>query len=304
MPTLHPMPEGTRGFCTIDPALFMDGPNPAVADKADMDLVIGTSVNGNKAVLDPGLTVLIGPPGSGKSYTANRLSANSVEAGFNTQHLMFGEFESDAFGSILDLGAMIEKSAHDQGLPDVLIVDSIKSFVYRAVGAAGQRGMSSSLGEDLGNLAVQARRSGVRLIAILNPASSDQQLIEQLLEALKTNATHVLLLDRDHTVRFTNRTGNRELTTVRLWQPDGSGAGAPIQSELVLSGQMSALRSVVVDDSEVRAATGQSSQVIEDDFSIVDPSPRATNRSLPGQYSEDKATGVTAPNTTLFDQIK
>lgn len=157
------------------------------------EISIADLPNGRKWLLRPGVTVVFGLPGAGKTSLLQALAVKFIDLGVPFSWVSFGEPESETFGSITDLAYLIETDMRSKGtVVPVVMVDSIKSLVYRSTGAAGARGVSSTMGEDISVLHVQARKAGLALILVVNPASSSKEVIETLVSQFKAGAGAVV----------------------------------------------------------------------------------------------------------------
>lgn len=202
----------------------------------DQPIRLGSLGSGGHWVLKPGVTVVFGLPGGGKTTLLKALSLQFLSLRIPSTWVSFGEPESSVFGSIADLATAIDQGfAAAKAVTPVVMVDSIKSLVYRSSGAAGARGVSSTLGEDLSVLHLQAKAAGLALILVVNPASSAKEVIETLMAQFRAGVGAVIdvkAIGQDGGVLFSDRE-NRAFTSLTVGGVGAESADlGPIESNL------------------------------------------------------------------------
>jgi len=202
----------------ISASLLPDGP----IQWPEKPLHLGRLGNGGHWILRPGVTVVFGLPGSGKTTLLKMLAMQLLELRVASTWVSFGEPESVVFGSIADLAAAIDQGfATAKAATPVVMVDSIKSLVYRSSGAAGARGVSSTLGEDLSVLHLQAKAAGLAMILVVNPASSAKEVVETLMAQFRAGVGAVIdvkAISETGGVLFSDRE-NRAFTPLHIGNP-------------------------------------------------------------------------------------
>ncbi len=188
----------------VSAGFFMDGEEVSKAESEPLKL--GRLDGGRDVSLEPGVHVLFGLPGAGKTTILQSLqsyaSANDVDMAI----VGFGEPDSDYFGSIADLASAIDDTiAEYQKLPGIVAVDSIKSFLYRSSGNLGARGTSATLGEDLAIMHLQARNSKIALILVVNPATDSQEIVDTLIASLRAGVGSVIHVRSPSDVAYSSR---------------------------------------------------------------------------------------------------
>nr|QYF49700.1 MAG: hypothetical protein 2 [Guangxi cystovirus 4]QYF49803.1 MAG: hypothetical protein 2 [Guangxi cystovirus 18] len=140
-----------------------------------------------------GMTIVTGGGNTGKTPFLHALAA---ELGGNDGYavIRFGEplsgYNSDIQGFLNELSVAL--SAHR-----IIVIDSLKDIINSATGAAAVGGLSRaafSFLSDLGNIAATR---GCMLLSAMNPSSGTDRVKDEVLEAVVSNATTVIVPEND-----------------------------------------------------------------------------------------------------------
>lgn len=194
-----------------------DNDNLVFADQSEYNektvTIAHRSIDGRDVTetIAPGLTVLIGGPGSGKTTLASSMMEFLKQQDMTGHYVRFHEPETNVFGDLLDLAETVDL-AMDGQKPDFLIIDSLREFMFRTSGgAAGAAGSNPTLGNDLAIWHQQARAAGLIVIVVLNPVVSDDRVVDALVQSTRAGI-HASILAKNGTYQIGSRV-SRELST-------------------------------------------------------------------------------------------
>jgi len=141
------------------------------------------------AQLRPGVTIVYGGPASGKSTLARHIALNATG-----HYLPWGE-PGAPIGFWGNLARLRDHLSRFAATGEPMVVDSIKSLVYRSQGSSGARGISATLGEDLGVLNAQAEGSRTTLVLVVNPIYTEGEVFSVLEDAFRASVNSVVVVE-------------------------------------------------------------------------------------------------------------
>lgn len=144
-----------------------------------------------------GLTVILGPAGTGKTPLLNYLTG-SVDGHVIHHGEPFPGFSTE------DCELALRVLASDS---PVIAIDSVKNLIGRLGGAASARGISRELFPMLSDLASEFASAGRALILTINISSDNDLVFNEISEAIKSNATMAIFAGTDSRCAWFARTG-------------------------------------------------------------------------------------------------
>lgn len=166
-------------------------------------------IKANLFKLNPGLTVVIGQPRSGKSTFIKRelapvLMRTSKTEDFKRYHF-WSEPEADPFYSFESLMKDLTKDLEEEG---VSIIDSLWSLFVSNDSNLGKGGLSKQIIPRLLKLNQIAKANGAHIVTVINPLDQDNDVFKSLIMQMSAIAENVFvkldinttyLCQRDHT---------------------------------------------------------------------------------------------------------
>lgn len=181
-----------------------------------------------KLQLPPGVTIIIGRSGSGKTKLAlermTALNENVIYARHGepldqrfVQSLMNDPEKS---GIMLlpfevDVASAIAGFLFQDG-SDVMIVDSLRYLFYAGGGATGKGGVNMTLFADISYLDVVANQRGKSLVVIINPLTDDDASYKSIIEAAKGSVSALIDVTSVTNIRYTSRYEERDFRSISL----------------------------------------------------------------------------------------
>lgn len=181
-----------------------------------------------KLQLPPGVTIIIGRSGSGKTKLAlERMTALNesviyarhgepldqrfVKALMNNPEasgIMLLPFEVDVANAIA--GFLFQDGS------DVMIIDSLRYLFYAGGGATGKGGVNMTLFADISYLDVVANQRGKSLVVIINPLTDDDSSYKSIIEAAKGSVSALIDVISTTSIRYTSRYEERDFRSIAL----------------------------------------------------------------------------------------
>lgn len=203
--------------------------------------------------LPPGVTMIIGKSGSGKTKLAlERMTALNK----NVSYVRYGEpldrrfvqqltqakdmSRVDLLSFEVDVAAEIADFLFNEN-KDVLIIDSLRYLFYAGGGATGKGGVNMTLFADISFLDNVANLRGKSLVVIINPLTDDDASYRSIVEAAKGSVSALIDVQSTTSIRFTSRYEERDFRSITL--PEGNGVSDTKQSLNVKSATSASLRS-------------------------------------------------------------
>lgn len=181
-----------------------------------------------KLQLPPGVTIIIGRSGSGKTKLAlermTALNENVIYARHGEpldqrfvkslmnepekSGIMLLPFEVDVANAIA--GFLFQDGS------DVMIVDSLRYLFYAGGGATGKGGVNMTLFADISYLDVVANQRGKSLVVIINPLTDDDASYKSIIEAAKGSVSALIDVTSVTNIRYTSRYEERDFRSISL----------------------------------------------------------------------------------------
>lgn len=193
----------------------------------------------HKIELPPGVTIIIGRSGSGKTKLALERMTEMNDSVVYARHgepldRRFVEklsSSADRDGIMLlpfevDVATTIARFLFQDG-SDVLIIDSLRYLFYAGGGATGKGGVNMTLFADISYLDVVANLRGKSLVVIINPLTDDDASYKAIVEAAKGSVSALIDVQSTTSFRYTSRYDERDFKTITL--PES--AEAPMQKQ-------------------------------------------------------------------------
>jgi hypothetical protein len=139
-----------------------------------------------------GVTVVMGKSNTGKTQLMRYLQKS-----IGGEMIRFGEpYPNSVQNPQVAVDAMV---AFMDGPDKLLLVDSLKYFVYKGGSTKGKGGVSVELFQDLTAISAVAAQLGKAIVVVLNIATDDQETIDIYTEAAKTSCTGAVItrLEKD-----------------------------------------------------------------------------------------------------------
>lgn len=182
----------------------------------------------HKLELPPGVTIIIGRSGSGKTKLAlERLTALN-DGVIYARHgepldkrfvrLLMGTPEQDGVMLLsfeVDVANAIAGFLFQDG-SDVMIIDSLRYLFYAGGGATGKGGVNMTLFSDISYLDVVANQRGKSLVVIINPLTDDDASYKSIIEAAKGSVSALIDVVSTTAIRYTSRYEEREFRSIAL----------------------------------------------------------------------------------------
>jgi len=200
---------------------FPIGEYSYLADKlgvaTDLEIPVDLAQKGSTLKLPPGVTMIIGRSGSGKTALAlsrmNALNDNTIYARFGEPLDRRFALELATVGA--DEGLFLHQ--HEAKLAEqiarflfaddlsVMIIDSLRYLVYAGGGATGKGGVNMSLFADISFLDVVAARRGKSLVIIINPLTDDDAAYKNIVEAAVGSVAALIDVESPNRIKYTSR---------------------------------------------------------------------------------------------------
>lgn len=172
--------------------------------------------------LFPGLGVIYGASGAGKTQMLDFVFRELRDSGVGVRRIMFNEPDllvSERSAAIVSETDLLNEVANFMISPDeVLFIDSIRTFIYSASGGAtGKGGVDMQMYTKLTELSILAQLLGKSINVVFNPISADEQVVENIKEAVKGSVESLYFLDhgkRVLNIESRNHQAKRELVTI------------------------------------------------------------------------------------------
>lgn len=152
-------------------------------------------------VLPPGITVITGPTGVGKSSFLRELArivevdlALAVEPHDDPADIADTAYFDSADAALMYL--VRRQRAHilaDQPAP-IAVLDSLRQAVFETTGAAGEKGMVMKFFTILTRVSTSLARNGISVLVTVNPLQTDPDALKAFIDRLKSSVPAVLEL--------------------------------------------------------------------------------------------------------------
>jgi len=179
--------------------------------------------------LYPGVTVIMGKAGSGKTLTAYDRIFRSLIAKYGKAFAHYTKIFEPGESERFDAGSTSEPVfeaefaatlAHHllSDTTRVYIVDSFRYLFYGSgSGATGKGGVNMSLFMDLTHLDTVARKLGKTLVILVNPMTDDDTAFDFYVEAAVGAVSSVLIMKAYNEARFSSRDSeNRSFFNIKI----------------------------------------------------------------------------------------
>lgn len=189
--------------------------------------------------LYPGVTVIMGKAGSGKTLTAYDHIFRSLIAKYGKDFAHYTKIFEPGESERFDAGSTSEPVfeaefaatlAHHllNTTTRVYIVDSFRYLFYGSgTGATGKGGVNMSLFMDLTHLDTVARKFGKSIVVLVNPMTDDDTAFDFYIEAAVGAVSSVLIMKSYDEAKFSSRdSGNRSFFNIKISEPQLTKRGA------------------------------------------------------------------------------
>lgn len=168
---------------------------------------IPVSSNFDEHQYPAGMVVVTGKGNTGKTPMMHGLAAELAPDGYYC--IRFGE---PLAGYKSDMASFIDELAFALVNYKVIVIDSLKDVISAATGAASAGGMSRAAFKFMSDLGTMASSRGCTVLTSLNPSSASDRINDEVVEAIVSNATAVVLstgqnAEGFYTWNFLTRTG-------------------------------------------------------------------------------------------------
>lgn len=144
------------------------------------------------AFTTPGFHVIVGPTGWGKTTMLRRLKQQLEIDGAPCRSVIVAEPEPlDEHSIMLNPQGFVDMLS-SAAPTDVLLVDSLRYFVYSGQGALASGGVNMTMMAELSMLHSQLQARGLTVIATFNPMSNQEAQYNQILQSLIASVTLVV----------------------------------------------------------------------------------------------------------------
>lgn len=205
--------------------------NSFLATKHHLSYDVGNEVRltKNQTIhLPPGITGVLGRSGAGKS----KLALGAINA-LNPRcaYVRYGEPLDKFFVALMDMDpaeARAELLFFEADLAariasflfndteDVLLIDSLRYWVFASGGSTGKGGVNMSMFTELSFLDIVANLRGKSIVALINPLADDDVGYKFMLDVAKGSFSAVIDVQSPVSVRFSSRYDDRDYMSFRL----------------------------------------------------------------------------------------